>query len=75
MRCHFDLSLRASDFDGGAPGWWILGPPEQAAETVAAFASAGVTDLVVTPAPGKSLDERVDALGSFADTCGLTQGV
>jgi probable F420-dependent oxidoreductase len=75
MRCHFDLSLRASDFDDGAPGWWILGPPEQAAETVAAFASAGVTDLVLTPAPGKSLDERVDALGTFADTCNLTQEV
>ena len=66
MRCHLDLSLTASDFSDGVPGWWIVGPHDRAAETISAFSDAGVTDLVVTPSPGKSLSERADALAEFA---------
>ncbi len=67
MRCHVDLMRTSSDFPDGMPGWWIGGPRDQAAERIAAFSNAGVTELVVTPAPGKPLNERSEALESFAE--------
>jgi probable F420-dependent oxidoreductase len=66
MRCHVDLSMTAADFPAGQPPWWISGPHHEATESIAAFAAAGVTDLIVTPAPGKGVSEGISALEEFA---------
>jgi probable F420-dependent oxidoreductase len=66
LRCHLDLTLTPADFDGAVPPWWIVGPADRAAETIAAYAAAGVTDLIVTPAPAKPLPARVEGLEAFA---------
>lgn len=66
MRCHMDLGARQTE--GDRPTWYIQGPHDRAAEVIDNFTMAGVTDLILTPAPGKSSDEAVAAMEEFAAT-------
>jgi probable F420-dependent oxidoreductase len=63
MRCHMDLDTPATD---ELPAWYLPGPAEHAAAIIDAYEAAGVTELILTPAPGKSSAEATEAMENFA---------
>jgi probable F420-dependent oxidoreductase len=63
MRCN--VSYGTADPD--RPAWFLSGDTESIAAQVDAYRAAGVTDLIVSPEPGRPVEEGVRTLERLAD--------